>query len=151
MYVSESCYFLRTCRKRSKQKDPFLLNSANLRFSLLLPSQSPHPHLLVWSKSFFAHFAFICSFLFAKRKRKKNYFKLFLVYTIHIQHFCCDGVFYEMLGALIRNRTLDLFENLVSTEDGGRKRKRLQVSFLIMVANVLLVRSLFSVNLMKSL
>ena len=81
MYVSESCYFLRTCRKRSKQKDPFLLNSANLRFSLLLPSQSPHPHLLVWSKSFFAHFAFICSFLFAKRKRKKNYFKLFLVYT----------------------------------------------------------------------
>lgn len=84
MYVSESCYFLRTCRKRSKQKDPFLLNSANLRFSLLLPSQSPHPHLLVWSKSFFAHFAFICSFLFAKRKRKKNYFKLFLVYTFNI-------------------------------------------------------------------
>lgn len=149
MYVSESCYFLRTCRKRSKQKDPFLLNSANLRFSLLLPSQSPHPHLLVWSKSFFAHFAFICSFLFAKRKRKKKLLQT--LSCIHIQHFCCDGVFYEMLGALIRNRTLDLFENLVSTEDGGRKRKRLQVSFLIMVANVLLVRSLFSVNLMKSL
>ena len=89
MYVSESCYFLRTCRKRSKQKDPFLLNSANLRFSLLLPSQSPHPHLLVWSKSFFAHFAFICSFLYAKRKRKKPTSTLS---CIHIQHFCCDGV-----------------------------------------------------------